>query len=143
MALRSHISDNRGFTLVELLVVIAIVGILSAIALPAFINQRAKGFDTEARAMLRTTAIALNTHQTAEDTFDATRAELEQIEPTLDEARSLTHAGTVNTFTASEISASGTTFSIERFADGSVLKTCSAHGRGLCRSSADGGGNWW
>ncbi len=41
--------SNAGFTLIELLVVIIIVGILSAIALPAFFNQASKAKQTEAR----------------------------------------------------------------------------------------------
>lgn len=38
-----------GFTLIELLVVVAIAGILSAIALPSFLNQASKARHAEAR----------------------------------------------------------------------------------------------
>jgi type IV pilus assembly protein PilA len=41
---------NAGFTLIELLVVIVIVGILSAIAIPSFLNQRNRAYEASGRS---------------------------------------------------------------------------------------------
>ena len=84
---RPHFNDQDGFTLVELLVVIMIIGILAAIALPAFLNQREKGMDSEAKVMLTTARTAFATHYTDEGNYNATEAQLEAIEPALTTAR--------------------------------------------------------
>ena len=41
---------EQGFTLVELLIVMVVIGILAAIAIPAFTNQREKGHDASAKS---------------------------------------------------------------------------------------------
>jgi type IV pilus assembly protein PilA len=55
---------EEGFTLIELLVVIIIIGILAAIAIPVFLNQRKKGVDASMKSDLRTVANELETYFT-------------------------------------------------------------------------------
>ena len=55
---------DGGFTLIELLVVIIIIGILAAIAIPVFLNQRKKGYDAQVKSDLRNAATAEETYLT-------------------------------------------------------------------------------
>ena len=65
-----------GFTLIELLVVIIIIGILAAIAIPVFLNQRKKGYDAQVKSDLRNAATAEETYLTDNSVYTNVNANL-------------------------------------------------------------------
>ena len=141
--LRVRAQGESGFTLVELLVVMLILGLLAAIAIPAFFNQRTKAQDSEAKSMAKTAQTAIETYATDNnaDYSAATVAKLWGIEPTL--PSSGTGKGTyalsglaAKTYTITATSDSGNTFSITRATDGSLSYPCTpSSGGGGCPGS--------
>ena len=65
--------DDRdaGFTLIELLVVVAIIGILAAIAIPVFLNQRASARDASVKSDINGVAKVMETIYTDTGAYPA------------------------------------------------------------------------
>ena len=61
---KSAEEKDQGFTLIELLVVIIIIGILAAIAIPVFLNQRQKGYKADMKSAVKNAATAIESAAT-------------------------------------------------------------------------------
>src|SRR5689334_14927667 len=127
-------NGENGFALIELLVVILIISILAAIALPVFLNQRAKAQDADAKSAASVAARAIEIFHQENDTYagaDATA--LVAIEASLTQARNLTiTGGTLTDYTLEVDSRSGDgPFRIQHDAT-STTRTCDHPGQGGC-----------
>jgi type IV pilus assembly protein PilA len=142
---RRRVEEEKGFTLIELLVVILIIGILAAIAIPAFLNQRAKAYDAAAKTHVRTAQVAEETYATDNNgayaptvnTANATDG-LTVLEPTLGNPPYVTGTGTgasSYTLSSTSLGAPGDTFTVT-VTSGVEGRTCTGAGGGCV------GGTW-
>ena len=143
--LRQRMNSEDGFTLIELLVVILIIGILAAIAIPAFLSQTSKANDAAAKTQVGTQQTTMETYAAENNgSFEgATLAKLQAIEPTLKDTSTSTAQPVV-------VEAGGEGFTVESTAKGSndvyklvnkkgeITRSCTPVGKGGCTAS----GTW-
>jgi type IV pilus assembly protein PilA len=154
--LRHRAQGQEGFTLIELLVVILIIGILAAVAIPAFLNQKGKATDANVKSDINSAQTALETYYTDNQTYvlpTGVNPDLTNIEPTLtnavtNESLAVSGASTTGyTITAKDgTTAAAITFNLIKGSTGVLSRTCTVpsgtNPAGCKNPNSAGVGSW-
>jgi type IV pilus assembly protein PilA len=91
--------SEGGFTLIELLIVMLILGILAAIALPAFFNQKSKAGDAKSKEYVHTAQVTMESFaaENGGSYVGGTAAKLKEVEPSLNSIGTFVTTGPAGT----------------------------------------------